>query len=64
MDICMNVIHEGKIGDKTMVLTINDENVNNNIFNMYLNNEHYRINLNELEQLISVLKMNKFSFNK
>lgn len=55
MEVNMNIVHVGDIGDEPVKLTMNDINQNETV-NMYLDNKHYRLNLKELEKMIKSLK--------
>jgi hypothetical protein len=55
MEINIDVIHVDNDGDRPIKLTFNDINKNLTI-NMYLNGEHYRVNLDQLERVIKAIK--------
>lgn len=55
MDVSIVITHVGEIGDSPTKLTMNDVNKNSTV-NMYLNGEHFRVNLEELEKVIKALK--------
>lgn len=58
MEVKIQVIHVGDIGDRPVELSMNDVNRTNTV-NMDLNGEHYRINLDELEKLIKAMQASK-----
>lgn len=55
MELIIDITHVGEIGDSPIKLTMNDVNKNSTV-NMYLNGQHYRVNLEELEKQIKALK--------
>lgn len=55
MEINITVTHVGDIGDSPTKLLMNDINKSDTA-NMYINGEHFRVNLEELEKVIKALK--------
>lgn len=55
MEISITVTHVDDIGDSPVNLTMNDLNKDDTV-NMYLNGEHYRVNLEQLEKAIKAIK--------
>lgn len=55
MEIILKVTHVDDVGDKPVELKMNDVNKTDTV-NLYLNGQHYRVNLDELERAIKAIK--------
>lgn len=55
MEIILKATHVDDVGDRPVELKMNDVNKTQTA-NFYLNGQHYRINLDELERAIKAIK--------
>ena len=55
MEVSMDIVKVGEIGDMPAKLSINDSSLGEMV-NLFIHDNHYRVNISELEKLIKVAK--------
>ena len=58
MDISMDAIHVGAIGDSPVTLVMDDKGMTDTV-NMNIDGRHYRVDILELEKMVKTIKMLK-----